>query len=142
MTTRGILLNNPMNLMEVASINWQGEIKPTHDPDGRLCEFDTMQNGLRAGIDNLKNKQVKHGLNTWATIIPVYAPPDENDTEAYIAAMEKWTGVDRNAQLNLLDPGFLAKATAVMIRHEQGSDPCSADMIAQEVSAVLAIGVA
>ena len=140
--TRGISLNNPMNIMHYDTIHWQGEIVPTSDPEGRLCQFDTMQNGLRAGIDNLKNKQEKHGLNTWNEIIPVYAPPEENDTAAYIKAMCDGTGVSSDEQLNLHDPDFLALATKTMILHEQGSYPCSADMIAAEVQVVLGIGQA
>lgn len=140
--TRGMKLNNPMNVMTFPTITWQGEIKPTADPEGRLCQFDSIQNGLRGGIDNLKTKQTHHHLNTWNAIIPVYAPPEENDTEAYIKTMVAGTGVARDAILNLLDPVFLARATATIIRHEQGYDACSSDLINQEVAVVLQMGTA
>ena len=51
--TRGISCFNPMNIMEVPSIKWQGQVDPTTDPEGRLCTFDSFVDGIRAGAITL-----------------------------------------------------------------------------------------
>ena len=126
--TRGMILNNPMNLME-SSINWVGQMKPTSDPEHFLAEFISIADGLRAGMLNLAAKQVKHGLNTWGKIIPVYAPPSQNDSVAYTSFICKETGVGPEQVIDLTDVAFLNKATAAIIRMEKGSDAVSVEDI-------------
>lgn len=137
--TRGVDLNNPMNLMERPDINWLGEIKPTADPFHRLCQFSTMLDGLRAGAKNLKNQQWLHGLATWDAIIPKYAPRSENDTVAYINAMVAGTGVGADYCVDLLDAGFLSLSVGTVVRHEQGFDACSQELINQAVQEALEV---
>jgi hypothetical protein len=121
--SRGFDCNNPMDLEVNEHFCWQGEIRPTTDPSGVLCDFDTPISGLRAGALDLYNQQALHSLNTWTEVITKYAPPSENDTEAYIAAMCAGTGVGPNDQIDLSDPSFLAKACHLVIIQEQGKDP-------------------
>lgn len=59
--------------------------------DNGFCVFDTLNNGTRAGIINLVHQAAKH--NTLTKLITAYAPPSENDTEAYIAYVSKETGI-------------------------------------------------
>lgn len=129
--TRGLSLNNPLNLETNSKISWLGEIKPTTDPGRVLCQFDAMDHGLRAGLKDLANQQILHGLNTWNDIITKYAPPVENDTIAYIKAMVAATGYGPNQILDLSDPVFLALAGKSVIIHEQGFNPCSDAQLAQ-----------
>jgi hypothetical protein len=134
--TRGLDLNNPMNLME-NSINWKFQIKPTRDPQGRLAQFRSMEDGLHAGVTNLLNQQLLHGLNTWRSIITKFAPPLENDTEAYIADLCAATGCSPDDEIDLRNPQLLATASIRIIIHEQGTNPCAPEQIAETVSSVL-----
>lgn len=134
--TRGLKLNNPMNI-KVSNSHWQGEIRPTADPIGVLCQFDTVLNGIRAGAKNLANQQILHGLNTWTSIITKYAPAFENNTQAYINAMVKGTGCAANTPLDLTNSDLLETSCRCVILHEQGSCPFTDDEIAQAVSEAL-----
>jgi hypothetical protein len=134
--TRGLTLNNPMNLEE-NSIDWIGQKKPTADPLNFLAQFDSMQHGLHAGMENLVNKQVRHGLKTWNEIIPKYAPAPTNNAGAYVVAICEMTHVGPDDVLNLTDPGFVALASRAIIFHEQGSCPIDEDMLDNTAQAVV-----
>src|SRR5580698_10781314 len=115
--TRGMDLNNPFDLEYNDSFTWHGEVRPSSDDT--FCQFDTIFDGVRAGLKDLLNQQVIHGLNTWAKIINKYAPPSENDTATYIAAVCKGTNTAPDEILNLSDPSFLALAGKCVIIQEQ-----------------------
>lgn len=135
--TRGLSLNNPFNLMDNTTFQWEGQLQPTGDPDRRLAQFDTVDHGLRAGFKNLVNQGRIHRLNTWAQIIPKYAPPNENDTKAYMAAIVKGTGVAANTPLDFDNLDFLETAGKCFIMQEQGTCPFTDEQIAQAISEAL-----
>lgn len=90
---RGIRNNNPGNIRHGA--NWHGL-----NPDGRkidpaFCVFTTSVAGIRALAKVLINYKRIHGLNTVRQIISRYAPPNENQTTAYIQSVAKQLGVFR-----------------------------------------------
>jgi len=134
--TLGLLLNNPFNL-ESNPVVWFGEVRPSSKPP--FCQFNTLDNGLRAGIKNLYNQFHVHGLNTWREIVTKYAPPTENDTDAYLKAVCIETGVGPDDYINLSMPSFLAKSAKAFILQEQGYVPCPDNQIAAAVSTVLGI---
>jgi hypothetical protein len=136
--SRGIDLNNPLDLEINPQFTWQGQI-PTTDPKGVLCKFDLPVNGIRAGARNLRNQQLLHGLKNWTDIITKYAPPSENDTEAYITAVCKGTGVSPWDTINLSDPTFLANSVKCVIVQEQGMNPYSDALINQAIANELGI---
>lgn len=127
----GIRNNNPGNLRD-SGISWQGRVGGNQG----FVVFDTAQNGLRALAKDLITKS-KRGLNTIATIIPVYAPPSENNTAAYIAQVASQTGFDPN-QLLQPDEGTLDALSNAIIVVEQGYNPYADDMIMAAVDAALA----
>ena len=43
---RGMRNNNPLNIIKSEKINWQGEVKPSTDPN--FAQFETLEYGLRA----------------------------------------------------------------------------------------------
>ena len=51
MTTRGLSLMNPCNIMHSDAFTWSGEVVPSTDPDGRLCQFTSFVMGIRAGAE-------------------------------------------------------------------------------------------
>ena len=77
---RGIRNNNPLNIR--VGNNWQGERKP--NTDGAFEQFQTMQYGYRAAFKLLKTYMGKYRCHTIRQIIHKWAPPRENDTNAYV----------------------------------------------------------
>jgi len=133
----GMELNNPFDLEISPSFKWNGEIRPSTKPP--FCQFDTLLDGVRAGLKDLRNQQTVHGLNNWTDIITKYAPPSENDTSAYIMATCKCTSTYPKDYINLSDPTFLALAGKCVIIQEQGYNPCTDELLTQAVNEVLGI---
>ena len=111
--------NNPGNLRFIASIKWLGQI----GADRGFCVFDGINNGARALAIDLLNAQQIHHLTTIAQIINTYAPTNENDTAAYIAAVSLETGFGRNDMLNLKLKSTLTSLVCAVWHHEQGQRP-------------------
>lgn len=115
---RGVRNNNPGNLK--GDDDWQG--KAGADKDGYL-KFDSASDGLRAMAINLKNQQSKHDLATLDQIIEKYAPPDENDTEAYKKQAAEALGLKGDGPINLQDPRMLSALMTFMVKKENGTQP-------------------
>lgn len=118
---RGIRNNNPLNIRK--GNNWKGEIQPQFDKS--FEQFESMQYGIRAGFKILQNYITGyHGLsakcNTIEKIITRWAPPKENNTPAYIQAVEKYTGIPRYQQLSFTERSFMVALVDAMIRVECG----------------------
>lgn len=124
----GIRNNNPGNLR-----SW-GDT-PTR---GGFAVFQTAAQGISAMAGNLLS-YAKRGLNTVAQIIGRWAPPGENNTAAYIAAVAKKLGVGANQALDLFNSDTLQKLVAAIIGHENGYNPYSQQMIAAGVNSRLAM---
>jgi len=83
--------NNPFGLV-VSGSQWQGEL-----PSGNMWEkFDTMENGIRAGLINLKNGYFNKGLNTITEVLNVY---NKNANASYFSFLENSLGVARKDEL-------------------------------------------
>ncbi|MCC8421477.1 lytic transglycosylase catalytic [Photorhabdus thracensis] len=120
---RGLRNNNPGNL------NFAGQRGATRENgEGRFASFETAFDGLRA-LSRQLTLYAKRGLITVRDIITKYAPPEENDTEGYIAFLAKWLGVDPNARLNLRDPQMLTAMMNGIIHRENGRNPYSSELI-------------
>ena len=88
-------------------------------PGGRLAQYPDMQSGLAAMDANLANYG-KQGVNTLSGVISKWAPPNENDTQAYISDVSKRLGIGPNQRVDLANPAHRqAIATAIML-HENG----------------------
>lgn len=131
----GVRLKNPGNLRAIDGLNWLGKI----GSDQGFVIFDTVENGLRAMVVNLKNQQVMHGLRTVRGIISRYAPPSENDTAAYIKRICEAIHVGPDDQINLLDPEMLVKFAVAVIWHEQACCPYKWSLIEAIANKVLGI---
>lgn len=124
---RGIALFNPGNIEH--GDPWQGLDKDQSDPT--FCKFLSMAWGFRAMARNLiayfdgsKNEDGTYRrkpVRTITDIVTMYAPPTENDTPAYIAAVAKTTGFGPNDALNLHAYDDMYKLCRAMTIHEQGS---------------------
>lgn len=134
MTARGLRNNNPGNLRDT-SIKWDGLVG--HDDLG-FCVFVDAYHGLRAlGIDLLT--KFRRGLDTVRKIIEVYAPPNENNTEAYITNLCVALAVKDDQKLELAtNLGQLATLERAIVRHENGSIPYQVTEIIKAASAAMA----
>lgn len=120
---RGFRNNNPGNIR--LGLPWQG-LAPTQT-DPAFCQFVAPQWGIRAMAKILLHYE-SEGYNTVSKIISHWAPPSENDTDAYIDSVAKQCGVLADAQINVLT--YLPKLIPAIIMHENGSQPYSDDVIA------------
>ena len=76
---------NPGNLRPSSAYQWNGEV----GQNGGFVIFDSPEMGTRALTKNLYTSQETHGNNTVREIITRWAPPSENDTDAYVKKVSK-----------------------------------------------------
>jgi len=88
-------------------------------PGGKLAEFGSMEEGLAALDKNLKGYK-KRGINTLEGVISTWAPPNENDTKAYIAHVARVTGLDPKQQIDLDSPLVRQQLAAGITQMESG----------------------
>ena len=125
-TVRGLRNNNPGNIDYNPRNQWQGQT----GSDGRFATFSEPVYGIRAMARILKN-DIAAGKNTIAALISEWAPASENNTQAYIASVSQQTGIAPGQPIGAAQ---LPAVIAAMIRHENGSNPYSADIIQQGVN--------
>ena len=100
---RGMRNNNPLNIIKSEKINWQGEVKPSTDPN--FAQFETLEYGLRAAFKLLRTYYTKHGCKTITQIISRWAPETENQVVAYIKKPPPEKGGDFVFLQNILKLG-------------------------------------
>lgn len=122
---RGARNRNPGNLCHYENIQWKGLVG---QDDDNFCIFDTMSNGVRAAcldlIAGFKQSQRtggRDGEDTVREIITEWAPSNENDTDAYVAAVCKRTGFEPETVLPLTRATIRQLANAIFI-HENGGN--------------------
>jgi hypothetical protein len=117
MNPRGLRNNNPLNIRHNADV-FQDEIKGT---DKSFKTFSSMPYGYRAAFVTLAT-YLSRGWNTIEKIIAHWAPSSENNTEGYIAAVERWSGVPRNRELTAADGADYILIVAAMSFVENGKN--------------------
>lgn len=127
--TRGLRNNNPGNIRKGDS--WQGMAAAQPDPD--FVTFISPEFGIRALAKVLLNYR-SQGLQTVAQIINRWAPPVENDTSSYVAAVARALNVSPTAPLDV--SARLPDLVQAIIRHENGMQPYPAELIARGLSLV------
>ncbi|WBV43517.1 structural protein [Pseudoroseomonas cervicalis] len=115
-TTRGYRNRNPGNIEHVAANKWQGLAEPASG--GRFCRFVGHEYGLRALAALLITYQDRHGLRTPRAIIARWAPPAENDTAAYLAAVARRMGGGPDDPLDLHRYEHLRPLVEAIVAHE------------------------
>ena len=127
---RGIRNNNPLNIRK--GNNWKGEVAKCSD--GEFEQFVSMQWGVRAGFKILKNYMTGYGgrvkaLTNVHDIIHRWAPPSENNCQAYIDSVCRVSGLHEYERLQFSDRNKMLALVDGMIRVECGQ-PISLDIIA------------
>lgn len=130
-STRGLRNNNPGNI-RISGNSWFGKVPVAQNTDGAFEQFTTPEAGLRA-LDKLLSNYRKQGNTTIATMISKYAPGNENDTGAYIASVEKNTGVGRNS-IYPDDHASRIRLVRAIVKHENGIDPYTNALIERAIA--------
>ncbi len=115
--TRGLRNNNPGNIRQ--GDNWEGLTDPQTDPT--YCTFISMEYGVRALAKTLGTYHNRYGLHTVRQIITRWAPPNENDTAAYIAHVCEVLSVGPDDTIDW-DNQLSALIRAITL-HENSYDP-------------------
>lgn len=116
MTSRGLRNNNPGNIRHNKD-DFQGEVRPSRD--SAFKQFQSLAYGYRAMFVML-GTYLSRGHNTIMKIITNWAPPNENNTEAYIRSVEKLSGVKRDKVLTSNGGLDYIKIVAAMSQVENG----------------------
>jgi hypothetical protein len=95
-----------------------GNLRPSGSATG-FQQFKTPEEGISAVDKNLQSYG-KKGINTLRDVISTWAPPSENDTNAYIKNASQRIGIDPDAPIDLSDPVQRHLVSAAIISHEQG----------------------
>lgn len=127
---RGIRNNNPGNI-RWSKDQWKGLIPKDQASDKAFCVFRSPEYGIRAmarvlrkytqypGMPNVG----KPNIDTVREVISRWAPPNENDTEAYIQSVAKGLGTTANAPIDVFDKDVMLKLLKAIIAHENGQQP-------------------
>lgn len=133
MTPRGIRNNNPGNI-RISPTPWQGKIRGS---DLEFETFDTAEHGIRALAKTLLAYQDKHGIRSVRAAITRWAPPVENDTNAYALAVAAAVGVDLDDALDFHRETILLPMVMAIIRHENGQQPYDAATLENAIESAL-----
>lgn len=121
--TRGIRNHNPGNIDRNAT-RWQG-MADDQSGDPRFIVFKAPEWGIRAIARLLLTYQNQHKLRTIRKIINRWAPPVENDTEAYVQVVAEKVGVDPDERIVIDDCAVMLPLVKAIITHENGRNPYS-----------------
>ena len=122
MLPRGIRNNNPLTIRR-SKDQWKGLADA--QTDRAFCQFKSLEYGWRAAFYLLTRTYYhKYRLYTIRTIIRRWAPPSENNTEAYIANVSRLTGIDPDEPIGIPSerPSRWMMVGVAMAIQENGTD--------------------
>ena len=117
---RGIRNNNPLNIRRTKD-QWQGLKKEQTDPS--FCQFENLAYGWRAAFRLLTRTYYHtYRLFTIRAIVNKWAPPNENNTRAYVENVSRLTGIGADEPLGIPSdkPGRWIALGAAMAIQENG----------------------
>lgn len=89
-------------------------------PGGKLAQYKTPEEGLAALDGNLK-RYGQGGVNTISGVISKWAPPNENDTAGYIAAVARRLNIPADQKIDLSNPYTRHALSAAITVQENGN---------------------
>lgn len=116
-TPLGIKNNNPFNIRYNNINRWKGLVGSNKG----FCVFSDVEFGLRAGIYLLRKYIDVYKLNTVPKIISRFAPPNENDTCAYISYVCNFMDFPLHYKIDLScedDMFYFYRLCAAIVRYE------------------------
>ena len=105
---RGLRNNNPLNIRH-SKDKWQG--MKEKQTDKQFVQFKSLAWGFRAGFKTIRTYMTKHGCRNITQIITRWAPPSENNTQAYIQKVSQMAMIH---PLDLLDYGEESQMIAIV----------------------------
>jgi len=123
---RGIRNNNPGNIKK-NNTNWNGLVPEEDQTDEVFFIFSTPKFGIRA-LSKILITYRSYGLTNIWSIINRYAPPSENDTEAYKDYLSAQTGYGKLKNLENTLEDYLPIVKAI-IHMENGVQPYDEETI-------------
>jgi hypothetical protein len=117
-TTRGIRNNNPGNVRRTPGIPWKGMSEVQNDTD--FLTFDSPEYGIRAIVRILRSYE-RLGLRTIYDIINRWAPPNENNSEAYVLDVCAHCGIKPDDKVSI--ENIMPQLVRAIIQHENGTCP-------------------
>lgn len=118
----GVRNNNPLNIRDTDT-PWTGV---TGNAEG-FETFARPVDGMRAAFLNMGTRILRSD-GTLAGVVSAWAPPSENDTDAYIQRMSELTGIAPDEKLDIKDKASIVKLGKAMANHENGGDFYTDDM--------------
>lgn len=126
----GVRGNNPGNIRDASGTGFASYATPA----AGLAQLGHQLNLYATGKSRNTGGR---SLDTLQDIISTYAPPNENNTSAYIADVSQRMGVKPTDRLNLSDPDTLASLMRGITIHEQGRNPYSNQQFRDAASTTL-----
>lgn len=115
--SRGLRNNNPLNIRRNGT-KWKG--LATEQCDKEFFCFSNVHWGYRAAFITLMNYSRRHRLTTLRQWISRWAPPIENDTEAYIRFVSQKSGIPPERVLSISDEVEMQAIVSAMSHMENG----------------------
>lgn len=116
-TPRGLRNLNPGNIRR-SKTRYRGEKSDT--TDAAFKQFESLEWGYRAIFMLLHTYRVRGYGDTIAKMIARYAPPSENNTEAYISRLCQATDIPRDMPLDTLNPEQMIPIVCAISAVENG----------------------
>lgn len=114
---RGIRNHNPGNIKDG---DFAQGLPGYTGSDGTFAQFNSPQAGAYAMARLLRSYE-NDGLNTIASIIGRWAPPQENATQEYIRIVSEKVGIDADQPFSFTgNPGVAVAVMKAMMEHENG----------------------
>jgi len=123
---RGIRNKNPGNIK--LGTDWDGLAAEQTDPT--FCIFDEAVMGIRALMRILLTYRFTHNKKNIDSIIRRWAPPSENDTEAYIKFVAERMEIEPMAMIDNSIEAYLPLVKSI-IRMENGMQPYNDELIVE-----------
>lgn len=118
-TPRGLRNLNPGNIRR-SKTRYKGE--KSDSTDAAFKQFESLEWGYRAIFMLLHTYRVRGYGDTIAKMIARYAPPSENNTEAYISRLCQETDIPRDMPLDTLNPEQMIPIVCAISAVENGVD--------------------
>ena len=123
---RGIRNKNPGNIK--LGTDWDGLADEQSDPV--FCVFKEAVWGIRALMRILLTYRFTHNRKNIDSIIKRWAPPSENDTDAYIVFVSKKMGIEPMEIIDNSIEAYLPLVKAI-IQMENGMQPYDDELIVE-----------
>ena len=118
-----------------------GNIRPSQPPwngtvstNAGFVVFDTMVSGIRALAKQLIAYQDKYGINTVRGAINRWAPPNENDTGAYVNAVCGVLECHPDDHFDFRDASWLFWMVTAIGQHENGTAAFNENVTEADIS--------